>query len=690
MVAAEQQRAPVDTDLETIILKALSKDRERRYQTALELAQDIDLLIKGHAIQARRESTWYVLRKWLAAHKVEAGAIAAVSLAVLGATVGGTVFSARVAEAKRREAFERAQREEQAVRAQAVATVIAEILPPPDQSADAPPSKWLEDNLLDLREAIDAGWLSDRPELAAQVQSVLSDIYALRGTRSGWYAEATARNAKQLLREAHGATDPRVLRSQEAEVAALIARKRNVEGAAQAAALVESWQAAGPEWSDHVDTARVLLAQAQSQLGDLQSARESLALALPKQAPSAPSPTLARGFALLADLASQQGDIATAWPAAVQSLRMQMALRRDTDANVIASLTQCAGLRNQASTIPSLASELAKAPTATSLQELATALRGAEGERELAKLTSRGEELANVKRWLFGDGSMEEAESLALVGNSFRRTLEWKHAAEWTDKAGDVMRAAQGKDSLATMNLYSAAAEGYRMILLPQQEAVISEKAVRAARSLPDGTIEPIFRAAVFRDAASCFGRAGRTQEAISLMQEALVIFEEATGGQGHVVANACTRMGELHLIAGNNEEALAFGTRAYTLASAVTSMPVDQRVDMLGTYARALVSAGKGKEAQAMSAAQRALEGDLIRQAGWRADDANLWGFARASWTAACAARAVGDTAAYEELAAQSRKQWQRGMQFTFESYQVQPDMLSPWEQYKDPSLRP
>jgi hypothetical protein len=93
------------------------------------------------------------------------------------------VLSARASDARQREELERRLREEQAIRAAAVATVIAEILPPADQSNAEPPSRWLEDNLLDVREAMDAGWLSDQPELAAQVQSVLSDIYALRGTR---------------------------------------------------------------------------------------------------------------------------------------------------------------------------------------------------------------------------------------------------------------------------------------------------------------------------------------------------------------------------------------------------------------------------------------------------------------------------------------------------------------------------
>ena len=55
-------------DLEVITLKALNKDRDRRYQSAQDLgAQDLgaDLrrFIAGEAIAVRRDSALYVLRK---------------------------------------------------------------------------------------------------------------------------------------------------------------------------------------------------------------------------------------------------------------------------------------------------------------------------------------------------------------------------------------------------------------------------------------------------------------------------------------------------------------------------------------------------------------------------------------------------------------------------------------------------
>jgi serine/threonine protein kinase len=76
----------IGDELETIVLKALSKPRERRYQSAGELAQDIRRYLRGDPIEAKRDSGWYVLSKTVSRHKAPASA-AAVLL------IGGLVFS---------------------------------------------------------------------------------------------------------------------------------------------------------------------------------------------------------------------------------------------------------------------------------------------------------------------------------------------------------------------------------------------------------------------------------------------------------------------------------------------------------------------------------------------------------------------------------------------------------------------
>lgn len=57
-------KCPIDTDVQTIILKTLSKERERRYQTAGDVGRDIQHYLDGEPIEARAANMVYLLRSW--------------------------------------------------------------------------------------------------------------------------------------------------------------------------------------------------------------------------------------------------------------------------------------------------------------------------------------------------------------------------------------------------------------------------------------------------------------------------------------------------------------------------------------------------------------------------------------------------------------------------------------------------
>ncbi|NLX12871.1 MAG: protein kinase [Phycisphaerales bacterium] len=73
----------IDNDVQTIVLRALAKEKDRRYQSAGELGRDIELYLRGDPIEAKRDSTVYVLRKMAYRYRVGLSA-AAVFLAVVG------------------------------------------------------------------------------------------------------------------------------------------------------------------------------------------------------------------------------------------------------------------------------------------------------------------------------------------------------------------------------------------------------------------------------------------------------------------------------------------------------------------------------------------------------------------------------------------------------------------------------
>ncbi|MBC7773412.1 MAG: protein kinase, partial [Pyrinomonadaceae bacterium] len=82
-------------EIETIVARAIEKDKARRYQSAADLGEDIRRYLDGYAIEARKDSTLYVLRKQMIRHK------AAVAVAL--ATILGVVLFAlyAVADARR-------------------------------------------------------------------------------------------------------------------------------------------------------------------------------------------------------------------------------------------------------------------------------------------------------------------------------------------------------------------------------------------------------------------------------------------------------------------------------------------------------------------------------------------------------------------------------------------------------------
>lgn len=85
----------IGDEVETIILKALAKERDRRYQTAGELARDIRRWLAGEVIEAKRDSHWYIVKKTLQRHRAGAMAAALIVIVVIVATVALAVMYQR-------------------------------------------------------------------------------------------------------------------------------------------------------------------------------------------------------------------------------------------------------------------------------------------------------------------------------------------------------------------------------------------------------------------------------------------------------------------------------------------------------------------------------------------------------------------------------------------------------------------
>ncbi|GMU84478.1 MAG: hypothetical protein AMXMBFR47_43470 [Planctomycetota bacterium] len=91
----------LDDELDTIALKCLSKDRDRRYQSAGELARDLRRYRAGEAIEAKRDSAMYVLRKTLRRYRLRVSVAAAFLVMLVAFAALMTVLYQRSAQLER-------------------------------------------------------------------------------------------------------------------------------------------------------------------------------------------------------------------------------------------------------------------------------------------------------------------------------------------------------------------------------------------------------------------------------------------------------------------------------------------------------------------------------------------------------------------------------------------------------------
>ena len=161
-VKAGDVRRRLKGDLDRIVLKALQKSPERRYQSAEAFAMDVRRHLDGLPVSARGDALSYRARKFLGRHLVGAGT-AALLLLTLVAGLVATTWQAR-----------RAARE--ARKAEAVKEFLKTLL----SAADPTLAKGREPS---VRQLLDAGAgrieteLRDQPDVQSEVASLVASVY---------------------------------------------------------------------------------------------------------------------------------------------------------------------------------------------------------------------------------------------------------------------------------------------------------------------------------------------------------------------------------------------------------------------------------------------------------------------------------------------------------------------------------
>lgn len=122
---AESRRTQIITltkrlhrELEWIPMKAMRKDRTRRYRSASELADDIQNYLTGVPLIAGPESTVYRARKFVRKHAGSVTTVALVTVAVILGLIASVIFGCRAEQARQQEAAARIQVEQALLRAE--------------------------------------------------------------------------------------------------------------------------------------------------------------------------------------------------------------------------------------------------------------------------------------------------------------------------------------------------------------------------------------------------------------------------------------------------------------------------------------------------------------------------------------------------------------------------------------------
>ncbi len=90
----------LDDELQTIILKAITKQRERRYQSVGELREDIQRYLDGQPVLAKGDSRGYILKKLVQRHKAFVAAAVIVVVLSVGFGMVMSVVTAKAVDAK--------------------------------------------------------------------------------------------------------------------------------------------------------------------------------------------------------------------------------------------------------------------------------------------------------------------------------------------------------------------------------------------------------------------------------------------------------------------------------------------------------------------------------------------------------------------------------------------------------------
>jgi non-specific serine/threonine protein kinase/serine/threonine-protein kinase len=440
-------------DLDAIVMKALDKNRTRRYESAAELAADLRRHLRGQAVMAGPDSVAYRAKKFISRHRTSVAVTmgAALLLLLYGITV--TVQNRRVERALQQAVME-ADRAEQAT--DFLVRLLESDIPGGDTTVQYVLSQGVRD----------AATLNGQPAVQAQVVTVLARIYRHLGDfRTAHHILGEAVKIERALQDAGDpiGADARIGLG---DVLRLLERYDSSEVVLRDALASERTFMGG----DHPRIARALteLHLTLRDAGNLAAAEELIreALAMNQRLFTGDHPDLAGSLNYLAALLRRQVHLEEAEPLYQEALDMRRRLFAEGHTSIAESLNNLALLSTQtgnherADSLYGLAVDIYIRLLGEDHPWVASGLMN---HAQVASRLGRPEEARTmvrrsleIRRKVFGEQSGAVARSLSWLGVFYRATGPVDSAVFFGRQAVAAAEAAFGEnintaDHIATL-----------------------------------------------------------------------------------------------------------------------------------------------------------------------------------------------------------------------------------------------
>lgn len=198
-------------DLDWITMKALERERERRYSSPSDLAADVTRYLRDEPVTARPPSVTYRARKFVRRNRLLVAFAGAFAVLIVGFAIMQATQIRRITAERDRTARER----DRADRITEFMTNMFKVSDPSESRGNSITAREILDK---SSKEIDTGLAKD-PELQAQMMQVMGDVYEGLGLYRR--ADELTRRALSLRRKVLGAENKQTLKSASSLVGAL-------------------------------------------------------------------------------------------------------------------------------------------------------------------------------------------------------------------------------------------------------------------------------------------------------------------------------------------------------------------------------------------------------------------------------------------------------------------------------------